>query len=207
MNTVVLLSGGIDSTVALATVTANDNHAAMALSFDYGQLHAERELAAAAAVAEHYDIHHRIIDLRAALPQRCTLTGGAGDLPETHATDIDATYVPGRNLTMLAVGVALAAGVGAGAVVIGANADDRAGYPDCRAEFITSANTTARQSTNGAVGIWAPLIRMSKSEIVAAGRHLDAPLEMTWSCYRGGIEPCGRCGACDSRNSALAVTA
>lgn len=207
MNTVVLLSGGIDSAVALALVIANDNHAAMALSFDYGQTHA-RELDSARQIAEHYDIAHRIIDLRAALPNRSALTGGTGDIPETHATEIDATYVPGRNLTMLAVGVGIAAGLHASAVVIGANADDHAGYPDCRPDFIASVDTTARQSTDGTVGVWAPLIRMTKTDIVSLGISLEVPLDMTWSCYRGGAEPCGRCGACESRDAAMmAVTA
>lgn len=205
-NSVVLLSGGIDSAVALALALANDNHAAMALSFDYGQTHS-REIDSARLIAEHYDIAHRVIDLRNALPSPSALTGGTDDIPETHATAIDATYVPGRNLTMLAVGIGVAAGLRAGAVVIGANADDRAGYPDCRPDFITSADNTARQSTDGAVGVWAPLIRMTKADIVGLGVALEVPLDMTWSCYRGGAEPCGRCGACESRNAAMAVTA
>lgn len=205
MNVVVLLSGGIDSTVALAMVTANDNHAAMALSFNYGQTHM-RELHAAARIADHYDVLHRVIDLRAALSTPCALTGN-GNIPDSHATEVDATYVPGRNLVMLAVGVGVAAGLGAGAVIIGANADDHAGYPDCRPQFIDNVDQTARSSTDGNVGVSAPLVRMTKREIVAVGRQLDAPLHLTYSCYRGGIDPCNRCGACASRNEAMAVTA
>lgn len=205
MNVVVLLSGGIDSTVALAMVTANDNHAAMALSFNYGQTHV-RELDAAAQIADHYDVHHRVIDLRAALSTPCALTGN-GHIPDTHATAVDATYVPGRNLVMLAVAVGVATGLGAGAVIIGANADDHAGYPDCRPEFIDSVDQTARTSTDGKVGVSAPLVRMTKRDIVAFGRQLEVPLHLTYSCYRGGIDPCNRCGACESRNEAMAVTA
>lgn len=202
MNTIILLSGGVDSTVALAMVTANDNHAAMALSFDYGQTH-RRELDAAAEIADHYDVRHRIVDLRAALPSPSALTGG-GDIPERHATAVDATYVPGRNLVMLAVGVGIAAGLGANAVVIGANADDRAGYPDCRPDFIASVDNTARTSTDGHVGVWAPLLRMTKTDIVNLGQQLEAPLHLTYSCYRGDSEPCNHCGACESRNMAFA---
>lgn len=204
MNLIVLLSGGIDSTVALAMMTANDNHAAMAVSFDYGQTH-RRELDAAQAIAEHYDVYHRIVDVRAALPSTSVLTGGTGDIPETHATTVDATLVPGRNLLMISVGVAIAAGLNAGAVVIGANADDHAGYPDCRPEFIDSVDATARTSTGGQVGVWAPLLRMTKRDIVQLGYELEVPLHLTYSCYRGGINPCNRCGACESRNEAVAA--
>lgn len=206
MNVIVLLSGGLDSTVALAHAIRSDDNNAMAVSFNYGQTHL-RELDAAADIADHYDAHHQIIDLRAALPQPSALTTrGSADIPETHATAIDATYVPGRNLVMLAVAIGIAAGNGAGAVVIGANADDHAGYPDCRPEFIDSVDRTARASTDGKVGVWAPLLRMTKRDIVTMGRELDVPMHLTYSCYRGGINPCDRCGACESRNQAMAAT-
>ena len=195
MKTVVLLSGGVDSTVALARALA-DGDDAMALSFNYGQIH-KRELAAAEAVAAHYGVHHRVIDLSAALPHGSALTG-LGLIPETHATAPDATLVPGRNIVMLAVGIGIAEGSGGGAVVIGANADDRAGYPDCRSEFFTAIDHATRRSTDGRVCVWAPLIRMSKADIFALGHQLGAPLDLTWSCYRGGDAPCGRCGACES---------
>jgi 7-cyano-7-deazaguanine synthase len=201
VKTVVLLSGGLDSTVALAYVIETGDQAAMALSFDYGQTH-RRELNHAELIADYYDVNHRVIDLRAALKSPSALTG-IGEIPDGHADDVDATFVPGRNLTMIAVGIGIAAGLDASTVVIGANADDQAGFPDCRPEFITSVDNTARTSTGGKVGVWAPLLSMTKVDIVNLGRDLGVPFDLTYSCYRGGIKPCNRCGACESRNGAL----
>lgn len=195
MKSVVLLSGGIDSTVALARTGAE-----FALSVDYGQTHS-RELDAARAIAKYYSVEHRIVDISAALDLPCALTG-RGEIPDGHAEAPDVTLVPGRNLILIALATAWAQSVGAGAVVIGANADDRAGYPDCRPSFIEPLRdaTTAGYS----VTIWSPLVRMTKREVVAFGRDLDAPLDLTWSCYRGGAAPCDRCGACVSRNEVMA---
>lgn len=205
MNAVLLLSGGIDSTVALAQAIHAGSDIAAALTFDYGQQH-HREIVAAGDVAAHYKINHQIIDLRRALSVTSALTDTAIEIPEKHAEDVDATFVPGRNIVMLAVAIAYAENICAGAVIIGSNADDNAGYPDCRLEFITAIDEAARLGTTSQVGVWAPLVRMTKTDIVALGRQLDAPLQLTWSCYRGGDAQCGRCGACESNRDALAVT-
>lgn len=195
MKSVVLLSGGIDSTVALALSGAD-----AALSFDYGQTHSRQELLSATAVANHYGVFHKLISLFGLL-NGSALTG-TGDIPEQHAEEPDATEVPGRNLTMIAAAVAWAKGAGYGAVVIGANADDHNGYPDCRPDFIDAL----REATHAGYGIelHAPLIRMTKRDIITRARDLNVPIDLTWSCYRGGVEPCNRCGACQSRNEALA---
>lgn len=200
MTAVVLLSGGIDSTVALAH--AMRHHATViALSFDYGQTH-RIELDHAAAIAREYRVQQHILDLKPILTAPSALTGH-GDIPEHHATNVDETLVPGRNLIMLAIGVSFAAHRGAANVVIGANKDDNAGYPDCRPGFLTSVDQTARQSTEGKVGVWAPLLRMTKTDIVQYAHIIGAPISMTYSCYRGQDKPCDRCGACESRNKAL----
>lgn len=195
MRSIVLLSGGIDSAVAMVQTGAS-----LALSVNYGQTHS-RELSAAAAVAKHYGVEHHELDISAALDIPSALTG-RGVIPEAHAEALDATFVPGRNLMLIALAVAWANGWGYGAVVIGANADDNAGYPDCRPRFLESLSE-ATQSGYG-VAIWSPLVRMTKRQIVERGRELGVPLHLTWSCYRGGAEPCGRCGACESRNEAMA---
>lgn len=202
MKVIVLLSGGLDSTVAVAHAIAAQ-HSVEALSLDYGQTH-RQELKAAQCVAEHYGIAHRVIDIRATLTS-CALTGH-GEIPNEHASSPDATFIPGRNLIMLSVAIGLAQSAGAGAVVLGANADDHAGYPDCRPEFVDAADKTARISTAGQVGVWAPFVRMTKRQIVKRGITLHAPLSLTYSCYRGGVDPCGRCGACESRDQAMAAT-
>ena len=196
MRSLVLLSGGIDSTVALAHIL----HTGMrceAVSFDYGQTHL-RELDSATDIANHYGIPHQVIDLRGALQVYSALTDPGADIPETHALDVDATFVPGRNLVMLAAAIAFAENVSAGAVVIGANADDNAGYPDCRPAFLQAVDTAARLGTVNNVGVWAPLVRLTKREVIAKGEALGAPLHLTWSCYRGGEQQCGNCGACES---------
>jgi 7-cyano-7-deazaguanine synthase len=196
MRSLVLLSGGIDSTVALAHIL-NTGMRCEAVSFDYGQTHL-RELDSATDIAAHYGIPHQVIDLRGALQVHSALTDPGADIPETHAVDVDATFVPGRNLVMLAAGIAFAENISAGAVVIGANADDNAGYPDCRPAFLQAADAAARLGTVNNVGVWAPLVRLTKREVIAKGQALGAPLGLTWSCYRGGDQQCGKCGACES---------
>lgn len=189
MKSLILLSGGVDSTVALAHTNAE-----LALSVNYGQTH-RRELSAAAAVAKHYGVEHHEVNVADALDIPCALTGH-GHIPEGHAEAPDATFVPGRNLMLIALATAWANAWGYGAVVIGANADDNAGYPDCRPAFLERLGD-ATQAGYG-VTVWAPLVRMTKRQVIEYGRELGVPFDLTWSCYRGGAEQCGRCGACES---------
>lgn len=190
MKTIVLLSGGIDSTVALAHTKSE-----LALSVDYGQTHRHRELAAAAAIANHYRVEHHVVDIGGAVDIPCALTGAA-PIPERHAETPDATFVPGRNLLLIAIATAWANAWGYGAVVIGANADDNNGYPDCRPDFIEHVDHVTRSGY--AVSVWAPLIRRTKHQIIEYGKQLSIPFDLTWSCYRGGNTQCGRCGACEA---------
>ena len=189
MKSIVLLSGGIDSTVALVHTKAE-----LALSVNYAQTH-RRELHAAAAIAKHYGVEHHEVNIAAALDVPCALTGH-GTIPDTHADEPDATFVPGRNLMLIALATAWANAWGFGAVVIGANADDNAGYPDCRPVFLERVGDATRAGYG--VQVWAPLVRMTKRQVITYGRELGIPFELTWSCYRGGADPCGRCGACES---------
>lgn len=195
MKCVSLLSGGVDSTVALAFALEHGAEVDLSLSINYGQTH-RRELIAAEAIAQHYGVEHREVDVSGALDIPCALTG-VGIIPEEHAAEPDATFVPGRNLVLLALATSWADSWGYGAVILGANADDHNGYPDCRLEFIHAVDEAARSGYG--VGIWTPLIRMDKRQIVCLGRELKVPLELTWSCYRGGSVPCENCGACESR--------
>lgn len=198
MKTVLLLSGGLDSTVLLAELLDNGAEV-VAVSFDYGQTHGRRELRAARYVADYYRVPHRVIGMQSViLPSALT---GAVDIPEEHAEQPDATTVPGRNLIMLSIGAAIAASEGADSVAFGANLDDRAGYLDCRPEFIDAMNRAVSLGTDG-VRVIAPFNRMTKSQIVKLGTELGAPINESWSCYRGGQWPCDKCGACQSRNEA-----
>lgn len=193
MNNVVLLSGGIDSAAALA-LTVERTGTADTITVDYGQLH-RREIEAAAAIANHYNVKNTIIKI-SGLVFNSALTGSA-DIPDHHADQPDATYVPGRNTILIALAAARAESIGAKRVVIGCNADDAAGYPDCRREYLEAYRDVLLTGTVSSVWVTAPLLHMRKPEIIRYAKRLEVPLELTYSCYRGGEQPCGQCGACE----------
>lgn len=200
MKTLVLLSGGVDSTVVLAEML-NDGYDCSAVTFQYGQTHA-REVDAAIVVADHYEVDHSVLELPQIFGSSALL--GDQDIPEGHADSPDATVVPARNLVLLSFAAALADAQGAGAVAFGANLDDAAGYPDCRPKFIESLRDSIIMGTQHHVWLCAPFLYLPKQRIVQRGRELGVPFELTWSCYRGGEQPCGRCGACVVRQEAMA---
>lgn len=195
MRSVILLSGGIDSTVLLATRYSVGDEI-IAVSFNYGQTHL-RELAAARSIAHHYRVKHQIVSL-ANVFHGSALTGDTG-IPTQHAEEPDATTVPGRNLVMISIGAAVAAAHQAPVVMFGANADDAAGYKDCRQKFVDAVSEATYTGTDSGVTVSAPLLRFTKRQIIDHGYRLDAPMHLTWSCYRGGEVHCGNCGACVSR--------
>jgi len=202
---VVLLSGGLDSTVTLAC-SVNDGNESIALSFRYGQRHS-RELDSARAVADHYGIEHKVIDLDMS-SFRSSLIGGHGEVEKDRkdiGKDIPDTYVPARNIIMLSVAAGLCESMGASSVYIGANSVDYSGYPDCRKEFFAAFEDMIKAGTKaGAEGrrieIRTPILDLSKADIIRLGKRLDAPLHLTWSCYSGGDEQCGRCDSCILRS-------
>lgn len=198
MKSVVLLSGGVDSTVLMAVRHKADDEIT-AVTFDYGQSHA-REIRSASAVAQHYQATHYILGLSDIL-HGSALTG-QGTIPEGHADDPDATFVPGRNLIFLSIAAGLADEIGASAVMFGANKDDFGGYPDCRPKFLTAMDEAISLGTRNGVSVAAPLMCLTKRQVVQLGTELDAPLGLTWSCYHGGDKPCGVCGACVSLGAA-----
>ncbi|MBA2608153.1 MAG: 7-cyano-7-deazaguanine synthase QueC [Actinobacteria bacterium] len=208
---VVILSGGLDSTVCLAEAVAA-HEPVIALSVDYGQRH-RIELERAASIAARYGVEHIEQRLDLSAWGGSALTDASIDIPT--ATDaaegpaVPITYVPGRNLIFLSLAVALAEARGCESVFIGVNALDYSGYPDCRPEFIESFRGTAalalRVAVEGAaVVITTPLLDLSKADIVRRGVGLGAPLELTWSCYRGGVTPCGNCDSCVLRAKGFA---
>lgn len=195
MNHVVLLSGGLDSAVLLAHVRATEPGGVLALSFDYGQRH-RRELDSAAAVAAHCGVPHEVRALPPELFAGSSLTGGGGEVAGA------ATVVPGRNAVLLAAAVATAVRAGARWVWFAPHAGDADVYPDCRGEFVSAFDAAARAGYG--VGVFAPFLAWPKARVVDRGRQLGVPFELTWSCYAGGAEPCGACGACVGRKAALA---
>jgi len=201
---VVLVSGGMDSAVTLA-LAREQGLVSHALSVDYGQRHCS-ELAAARRVAQQlgaaeYKVVH--VDLRS--------IGGSAltsdiDVPEAGGAGIPVTYVPARNTIMLAVALGWAEVLGAGDIFCGVNAVDYSGYPDCRPEFIAEferlANLATKAGIEGAgLHIQAPLLRMSKADIVREGMRLGVDFSMTVSCYQADAEgrACGHCDACRLR--------
>jgi 7-cyano-7-deazaguanine synthase len=202
---VVLLSGGLDSATALA-LARSQGYQTYALSFDYGQRH-QREIEAAKKIAKSLDSkEHRVVKIDNQIFSGSALTDNL-DVPKSRSekeigTGIPATYVPARNTIFLAHALAWAETIPAGHIFIGANAIDYSGYPDCRPEFIalfeTLANIGTKAGVEGArLQIHAPLIKMSKAEIIQKAVELDVDLSLTHSCY--DPLPDGRaCGKCDS---------
>ncbi len=202
---VVLLSGGLDSTVSMAYALSK-GHEVVPLSFRYGQRHS-KELEAAKAVVAFYGIkRHVIVDLDLSSFEASALTSTKVDVPqgrtmEQMGADIPVTYVPARNIIFLSVAAGLCETVGASAIFIGANAVDYSGYPDCRPEFFKAFEKVLQVGTKAGVEgrpirVEAPILRMSKAEIVNLGKALKAPLHLTWSCYQGRERACGRCDSC-----------
>ncbi len=202
---VVLLSGGLDSSTVLA-IAKDRGHDVIALTFDYGQRHV-RELESARKVASQLGCSdHLIISLPIGEFLSSTLTVCDEKIPEGRTPDemskgIPNTYVPARNIIFLSIGASIAESMGAEYVFIAANAVDFSGYPDCTPEFIESfqrmldVGTKAGRNGRG-IRIEAPIIRMSKGEIVRVASKLGVPLEVTWSCYKGNEKACGRCDSC-----------
>ena len=203
---VLLLSGGLDSTTLLA-LAASEGYAIHALSFRYGQRHAA-EIAAAQKIAARYDVvQHVVTDIDLRIFGRSALTADI-DVPKDRALDdaesIPMTYVPARNTIFLSFALAWAEVLGAAEILIGVNALDYSGYPDCRPEFIDAFQTMAALATRtgvegtAPVTIRAPLIDLSKKEIIELGLSLGVDYSMTTSCYdpANDGEACGHCDAC-----------
>ena len=211
---VVLLSGGLDSYTA-AAVARRDGFEIAALSFRYGQRHAQ-ELDAAARVARSLDAaRHLVLDLDLAAIGGSALTSPAIDVPKSQPIDpavIPVTYVPARNTIFLALALGWAEVLGASDIVIGVNALDYSGYPDCRPEFIEAFERVGRLATRAGVEgrplrVHTPLISMSKADIIRLGLSLGLDYGLTHSCYDPGPggRPCGRCDSCQLRAAGFAA--
>lgn len=206
---VVLLSGGLDSSTCLAIATKRDEFACTALSFRYGQRHTV-ELDRAAEIARLFGANHRIVDINIGSFAGSALTDESIEVPTngTASNVIPPTYVPGRNTVFIAVGLSLAEAIDAERVYLGINAVDYSGYPDCRPEYLAAYQVLADLATKAGIEghgakLTAPLVMMSKQQIVESALELGVPIETTWSCYQGGSEPCGVCDSCRIRDEAL----
>ncbi len=208
---VVLLSGGVDSATTLA-IARERGFACYALSFDYGQRH-RLELAAAGRVARSLGaVEHRQVKLDLGWVGGSALTDPSIAMPAAASSGIPVTYVPARNTVFLAFALGWAEALGARDLFFGANAVDYSGYPDCRPAFVEAFQRLANVATKAGVEgenfeLHAPLIAMTKAEIIRTGTRLGVDYTLTLSCYQPGAqgEACGRCDSCRLRAQGFAA--
>ena len=203
---VCLLSGGLDSCVVATIAKKELGYDLYCLTVKYGQRHS-KEIESAKMIAKKLGAKEHIV-LDIGLNRLCrtsSLINKNRTLEERNIQEIGnsipSTYVPARNIIFLSLALAYAENIDADAIFIGANAVDWSGYPDCRPEFINAFKKVIETGTKSGIegrkiDIKAPIIDLPKSEIIKRGMELGAPLELTWSCYKGGEKACGKCDSC-----------
>ncbi len=208
---IVLLSGGLDSATVLALARA-DGWKCHALSIDYGQRH-RAELDAASRVARALGaLEHRVVALDLRVFGGSALTDSSIAVPTAPSAGIPITYVPARNTIFLSLALAYAEVTGSDAIFTGANAVDYSGYPDCRPEYLKAfedmANLATRRAVEGdPIRIIAPIVKMTKADIVRRGSELGVDFSMTVSCYNADADgrACGQCDSCRLRREGFAA--
>lgn len=208
MRTVVVYSGGLDSTVLLYHLR-DAGHTVHALFADYGQRHGPREWAAAQGICADLGVPLERADLSplAALFGRNALSDAATPVPAADYSDtasIQQTTVPNRNMVLLSLALGRAAALGFDAAAYGAHGGAYTNYPDCTPAFAGAMDSAARQCDWRPLRVLAPFVTWTKADIVRRGLALGVPLERTWSCYAGGERPCEVCGTCRDRAAAFA---
>lgn len=216
MKAMVLASGGLDSTTALAL--AVDKHGkdnVIALTISYGQKH-DKEIQSAIKVAEYYGVEHLFLDLTKIFQYSdCSLLKHSDEaIPEkSYAEQIEetkgdtpvSTYVPFRNGLFLSSAASIAISKECNVIYYGAHSDDAAGfaYPDCSQDFVDYMNKAIYEGSGHQLKLEAPFANFTKKDIVRMGIELKVPYELTWSCYEGNDKPCGKCGTCIDRQAAF----
>lgn len=207
MSSVVLLSGGLDSTVA-ATLARAAGGLAQCLTMDYGQRAADREIAASRAIARALDAPHRVIrlDFLGGLTATALVHRGEAlpSLDDDELDDVEGAarasmrrvWVPNRNGLFLGIAAAFAEAMHAAQVVVGFNREEAATFPDNSAAFLDASSAALSLSTLSGVRVASPTLEMDKAQIVAAGYEAGAPMQEIWSCYESGPEHCGACESC-----------
>ncbi|MFI1015138.1 7-cyano-7-deazaguanine synthase QueC [Streptomyces sp. NPDC020965] len=207
--TVVVLSGGMDSTTLMAHYAALGCDL-VAVTVDYGQRH-RKEIDAARWIADHYGATHHVVDLSGlgAVLGGSALTDDSVAVPDGHYAEqsMRATVVPNRNAVLANVAVSVGVAHRAGVVALGMHAGDHFIYPDCRPEFHEALRQLVKVANEGfpTPSVEAPFITWSKADIARHGSRLGAPLADSWSCYKGGDRHCGTCGTCYERREAFQV--
>jgi len=198
---VIIYSGGLDSTVLLTRCKKIEDEV-VALNFNYGSKHNKKERASAHKVCDKLDVE--LIEVNLPFINelfKSDLLQSGGTIPEGHYEDptMRRTVVPYRNGIMLSIAVGYAESIGAECVLLASHKGDRSQYPDCREEFTAAINEAAQLGTYNKVRIESPFNSLTKHEIVGIGLSIDAPMELSWSCYKGKDRPCLRCGTCYER--------
>lgn len=205
MKSVIIYSGGLDSTVLLHNL-AKENSVVEAVSIDYGQRHS-KELAFAKKNCENLGINFNLVDLSNLNPLfgKSALTDVSVDVPEAQyaSENIAITVVPNRNMIMLAVASARAMALNADAVSYAAHSGDHALYPDCTNEFADAMAKAIRLADYAKIELLRPFIEINKAQIVKLGADLGVDFSNTWSCYKGGKKHCGKCATCIERRQAF----
>ncbi|MBR3632217.1 MAG: 7-cyano-7-deazaguanine synthase QueC [Elusimicrobiaceae bacterium] len=203
---IVLFSGGLDSTTCLYWAL-DKGYTCETLTLSYGQRH-EREVRSARTIANRLGVKQHEVSLNLPWLAASSLVDTKQTIPDHPLSEITngqipSTYVPGRNLMFLSMAASLADVVQADAIVAGPNAIDFSGYPDCTPDFFQAAGKAIELGTawgvRHGIEVLAPLMKLSKTDIVKLGASLGVPFELTWSCYNGGEKPCGYCDSCKLR--------
>lgn len=202
-DSIIILSGGMDSVTMLYDYR---ERIAMAVTFNYGSKHNEKEIAFAQQHCRHLNIPHIVIPLSFMQQYfKSSLLIGGENIPEGHYTDdnMKSTVVPFRNGIMLAVAAGLAESNGLSHVMLANHSGDHAIYPDCRAAFVDAMSQAIANGTYDGITISAPYTNITKTDIARRGASLGIDYSLTWSCYKGGDKHCGKCGTCVERREAL----
>lgn len=206
---VIIYSGGLDSTVLLTELhprCKKIEDEVVALNFNYGSKHNSKEREAARKVCKVLDVELVEVDLPfVGKLFKSDLLQSGGEIPEGHYEDstMKSTVVPYRNGIMLSIAVGYAESIGARCVLLASHKGDRSQYPDCREEFTAAINEAAQLGTYTKVRIESPFNSLTKHEIVGIGLSIGAPMELSWSCYKGKDRPCLRCGTCYERTESF----
>lgn len=203
MKAVLIYSGGLDSTTLLYEYRESIT---LAVSFDYGSKHNEREIACASENCRRLGIEHLVIPLDFMQKYfRSSLLKGGDDIPEGSYDDsnMQSTVVPFRNGIMLAVAAGLAESRGLDAIMMANHGGDHAIYPDCRPEFVDAFGKAVEAGTYNGVKLLSPYCNITKRDIALRGKALGIDYSLTYSCYKGGEKHCGKCGTCTERREAL----
>ena len=203
---IILLSGGLDSLVSLG-LSIKEYNIKLALTFNYGQNSAQKEIETSKKISDYYNIEHEIVELP--FLKKITnnaLVGNSEDLPTENIGTVEsakAVWVPNRNGLFLNIAASYAEAKGYTHIIIGANAQEGKTFPDNTEDFIDGVNNAFKYSTKVGVKVIAPLINYNKNDIVKKALEYKIPLELTYSCYSNGEKNCGECESCKNLKNAL----